>query len=74
MLPQHRRRKKRLLPAHPRGPGRRMSPLPAGKPVGQITVSLDDTTIEERDLYPLATVPEGSLWQQLADSVMLWFE
>ncbi len=51
-----------------------MAPLPAGKPVGQITVSLDDTTIEERDLYPLATVPEGSLWQQLADSVMLWFE
>jgi D-alanyl-D-alanine carboxypeptidase (penicillin-binding protein 5/6) len=51
-----------------------IAPIFASDPVGRVTVSLDDTTLEERDLFPLATVPEGNLWQQLSDSVMLWFE
>ena len=51
-----------------------MAPLYAGDSVGQVTVSLDDETIETRELFPLATVPEGSLWQQALDSVLLWFE
>ncbi len=51
-----------------------MAPLAAGNPVGRVTVSLDDTTIETRDLFPLTPVAEGSLWQQALDSVLLWFE
>lgn len=51
-----------------------VAPLYAGDSVGQVTVSLDDEAIETRELFPLATVPEGSLWQQALDSVLLWFE
>jgi D-alanyl-D-alanine carboxypeptidase (penicillin-binding protein 5/6) len=51
-----------------------IAPLESARPVGRVTVSLDEEIIDSRDLFPLATVPEGSLWQQASDSVLLWFE
>ena len=51
-----------------------IAPLESARPVGRVTVSLDEEIIDSRDLFPLATVPQGSLWQQASDSVLLWFE
>lgn len=51
-----------------------MAPLDAEQSVGTLTVTLDDEPVAERPLFPLQTVDEGSLWQQLSDSVLMWFE
>jgi len=51
-----------------------MAPLDAEQSVGTLAVTLDGEPVAERPLFPLQTVDEGSLWQQLSDSVLMWFE
>jgi len=52
-----------------------MAPLPAGKPVGELTVSAaNGDVVAKTPLYPLKTVPEGRLFTRLVDKAMLWFE
>jgi D-alanyl-D-alanine carboxypeptidase (penicillin-binding protein 5/6) len=51
-----------------------MAPLPGDVAVGELQVSLDDESLITRPLYPSAPVPEGSIWQRLSDTVLLWFE
>jgi D-alanyl-D-alanine carboxypeptidase (penicillin-binding protein 5/6) len=50
------------------------APLDPATPVGMIRVRLDDQVLAEAPLVPLAAVPEGSLWAQARDTVLLWFE
>ena len=51
-----------------------MAPLPGDVAVGTLQISLDDQPVATRSLYPAATVIEGSLWQRMSDTVLLWFE
>jgi D-alanyl-D-alanine carboxypeptidase (penicillin-binding protein 5/6) len=52
-----------------------MAPLPAGKPVGELTVATASGDIAARvPLYPLKPVTEGGLWTRMVDKVKLWFE
>lgn len=51
-----------------------MAPLEPGQPVGRLTLSLEDRTLAERSLFPLAGIAQGGLWEQARDSVLLWLE
>jgi len=55
-------------------PDRLLAPVAADQEVGQVSVSLNEDALIEKPLFPLAAVSEGSLWQQVSDSVLLWFE
>ena len=51
-----------------------VAPLPAGKPVGEVTVT--DATgevVARAPLVPFAPVAEGGLWTRAVDDVALWF-
>ena len=51
-----------------------IAPLPAGKPVGELTVTTQTgDTVAKVPLYPLKAVAEGGLWTRMVDSVKLWF-
>ena len=51
-----------------------IAPLPANKPVGQLTVTtLTGDVVTKVPLYPLKAVAEGGLWTRMVDSVKLWF-
>jgi D-alanyl-D-alanine carboxypeptidase (penicillin-binding protein 5/6) len=51
-----------------------IAPLPANKPVGELTVTTQSgETVAKVPLYPLKAVPEGGLWTRMVDSVALWF-
>jgi D-alanyl-D-alanine carboxypeptidase (penicillin-binding protein 5/6) len=50
------------------------APVPADKPVGKLSISLAGEPLAETPLVPLAAVAEGSLWRQLVDTILLWFE
>ncbi len=51
-----------------------MAPIFASDPVGALRLELAGTLMEERPVFPLSDVPEGTLWQRISDSVLLWFE
>lgn len=51
-----------------------MAPLPGDVAVGDLQVSLDDEVLVTRQLYPTMPILEGSIWQRLSDTVLLWFE
>jgi D-alanyl-D-alanine carboxypeptidase (penicillin-binding protein 5/6) len=51
-----------------------LAPVSTGQPVAEIAVTLGDETLLTAPLRALEDNPEGSLWQQLRDSVSLWFE
>jgi D-alanyl-D-alanine carboxypeptidase (penicillin-binding protein 5/6) len=55
-------------------PAQLIAPLDPGTEVGQVEVRLGSDVLAKVGLYPLAAVPEGSLWQQGRDTVLLWFE
>lgn len=55
-------------------PPQLIAPLETGREVGQVEVRLDDQVVAKAPLYPLADVPEGSLYQQARDTVLLWLE
>ena len=51
-----------------------IAPLPANKPVGELTVTTQaGETVAKVPLYPLKAVAEGGLWTRMVDSVKLWF-
>ncbi|MGI9308012.1 MAG: D-alanyl-D-alanine carboxypeptidase family protein [Gammaproteobacteria bacterium] len=50
------------------------APLETGTQTGRVRLSIGGNTLAEAALFPLAAVPEGSLWQQGIDSVLLMFE
>ena len=51
-----------------------IAPLPANKPIGELTVSTQaGETVAKVPLYPLKTVEEGGLWTRMVDTVSLWF-
>jgi D-alanyl-D-alanine carboxypeptidase (penicillin-binding protein 5/6) len=51
-----------------------IAPLPANKPVGELTVTTQGgETVARVPLYPLKAVAEGGLWTRMIDSVKLWF-
>jgi D-alanyl-D-alanine carboxypeptidase (penicillin-binding protein 5/6) len=51
-----------------------IAPLPANKPVGELTVTTQTGDLVAKvPLYPLKTVAEGGLWTRMVDSVKLWF-
>src|SRR6185437_7524601 len=51
-----------------------IAPLPAGQPVGELTVT-DSTgqVVARSPLVPLTAVPEGGMWSRAVDDVRLWF-
>jgi len=51
-----------------------MAPLGLGQPVGEAVVSLEGEEIERQPLVALQPVPEGGLWRQAVDTVLLWLE
>jgi D-alanyl-D-alanine carboxypeptidase (penicillin-binding protein 5/6) len=51
-----------------------LAPIYASDPVGALRLELAGTLLDERPVFPLSDVPEGTLWQQLSDSVLMWFE
>lgn len=55
-------------------PGLLVAPVDSGEPLGRLTVNLADTTLAERPLAALESVPEGSFWRRVSDEVRLWFE
>ena len=51
-----------------------IAPLPANKPVGELTVATQTGDVVAKvPLYPLKAVSEGGLWTRMVDSVKLWF-
>lgn len=55
-------------------PAQLIAPLDTSVSLGKVRVSLGSKPVAEADLYPLKAVPEGSLWQQGRDTVLLWLE
>ena len=51
-----------------------LAPLSTENAVGQLRVSLEERTLAERALYPLADSGEGGFVRRAMHSVMLWFE
>lgn len=51
-----------------------VAPAQQGEHFGTLNVSLNGEVIAERKLVALRDVAEGSWWQQLADSVVMWFK
>ena len=51
-----------------------IAPLPAGQPVGELTVTDSNGQVVARSpLVPLTAVPEGGMWTRAVDDVRLWF-
>ena len=50
-----------------------MAPAIKGQTYGSVTVTLGDKTLATRPLIALNDVPEGSLWRQLVDYIILLF-
>jgi serine-type D-Ala-D-Ala carboxypeptidase (penicillin-binding protein 5/6) len=51
-----------------------LAPLSTENAVGQLRVSLEERTLAERTLYPLADSSEAGFLRRAMHSVMLWFE
>ncbi|MEM7254503.1 MAG: D-alanyl-D-alanine carboxypeptidase family protein [Pseudomonadota bacterium] len=54
--------------------GHVLAPVTAGERKGRLRITLGDKSLAERALVALGSVEEGSLWQQMADKVMILFE
>ena len=50
------------------------APVAQGQPLGEMTISFNDTVLVSEPLRALADNPSGSFWQRTVDSVSLWFE
>ena len=50
------------------------APIAGGQPLGELIVKLNGSELLREPVRALEDNPDGSLWQQLRDSVMLWFE
>ena len=50
------------------------APVTRGQEYGTLSVRLGDEVITSAPLVALQDIAEGSLWQQVSDSVRLWLE
>ena len=55
-------------------PPQLIAPVDDSTRLGQVKVSLNSEILAEANLFALAPINEGSLWQIAKDSVLLWFE
>jgi serine-type D-Ala-D-Ala carboxypeptidase (penicillin-binding protein 5/6) len=51
-----------------------IAPAQKGQPYGTVNVMLGDTEIASRPLIALESIPEGSLWRRLVDTIKLKFQ
>jgi D-alanyl-D-alanine carboxypeptidase (penicillin-binding protein 5/6) len=51
-----------------------MAPVTKHQHFGTLNLSLENNVIAERPLVALNSVSEGGIWEQVSDSVQLWFE
>ena len=51
-----------------------VAPAKKGQAYGQVNIMLDDEELSQQPLVALQDVPEGGLWTQLVDTVMLLFQ
>ena len=50
-----------------------VAPARQGQVFGTLNVSMEGAVVAERELVALRDIAEGRWWQQLADSVVMWF-
>ena len=50
------------------------APVVSGESYGTVTLTLGEKEVASRPLVALESVAEGGLWDQMSDSVQLWFE
>jgi D-alanyl-D-alanine carboxypeptidase (penicillin-binding protein 5/6) len=50
------------------------APITRGQAHGKVDLALGGDPVASLPLVALESVPEGSLWQRLGDTVRLWFE
>ena len=50
------------------------APIAGGQPLGELVVELNGTELLREPVRALEDNPDGSIWQQVRDSVELWFE
>ncbi len=55
-------------------PSQLVAPVDRSTRLGTVRVNLNSQTVAEANLFSLAPVDEGTLWQVAKDSVLLWFE
>ena len=51
-----------------------IGPIEKGQILGELIVKLNDSIIATQPLIALDTNPKGTLWQQIKDTMQLWFE
>lgn len=51
-----------------------VAPVARGQVLGTVAIRVDGKVVRTEPLVALAEVPEGSLWQRLADTVRLWID
>ena len=51
-----------------------MAPISQGMALGKVTITLGDRKVADVPLVALENVAEGSIWQNIKDSALLWFE
>ena len=51
-----------------------IAPVTKGGEYGQVSVSLDGNPIAQAPLVAYREIPEGSMWQRMADKVLMMFE
>lgn len=51
-----------------------VAPVATGTSAGRLSISLAGQPLAQTPLVPLTAVAKGSLWRQLVDTVLLWFE
>ncbi len=52
---------------------RLIAPLSTATPAGELQIMVAGKPVKSVPLFPLADVPQGSLWSRLSDGVLLWF-
>lgn len=55
-------------------PSQILAPLDPSVAIGTLRIRSGERVLREAGLHPLAAVPEGPLWSQAWDSLMLWLE
>ena len=51
-----------------------IGPINKGQTIGEVSVKLGERTLAVAPLIALDNNPNGTLWQQLRDTIQLWFE
>lgn len=51
-----------------------VAPAKQGEDFGTLNVSLNGAVVAERKLVALRNIAEGSWWQRLLDSILMWFQ